>query len=82
MANDQRDPFDGDYVGNIFGWRFSLIGLAVMLVLGSILAYRHITMDVPLGFEDPLEKEEEKARFAPPGRADREAAAAKDSIPD
>lgn len=66
-----RDPFDGDYIGNIFGWNISMIGLVVMLLLGGLIAYRHITMDVPIGFDDPLESEEEKAKYAPaPNRPD------------
>jgi len=70
--NDQKDPFDGDYIGNIFGWKISFIGLGVMLLLGTVIGYRHYTTGEPLGFEDPLGSEEEKARFAPPGAADRD----------
>ncbi|MFK8163569.1 MAG: hypothetical protein AB8H12_14040 [Lewinella sp.] len=71
---EKRDPFDGDYIGNIFGWKLSLIGLVVISLFCAIAAYRHYTMDVPIGFDDPLE--DQKDRFAPAGKADR----AKDSL--
>jgi hypothetical protein len=54
---DKRDPFDGDYIGNIWGWKFSLVGLALLVVLGGLIAYRHYTMDVPLGLEEELLEE-------------------------
>jgi len=76
--NEQRDPYDGDYVGNIFGWKLSLMGLGLILFLGAVIGYRHYTMEVPLGFDDPLESQ--KDRFAPPGAADRAKARAKDSL--
>jgi len=76
--SDERDPFDGDYVGNIFGWKLSLIGLGLILALTALAGYRHYTMEVPLGFEDPLEGQED--RFAPAGAADRAREAARDSL--
>jgi|GEM_PF-1440812 predicted MFS family arabinose efflux permease len=66
---EKRDPFDGDYVGNIFGWRLSMYGAVVILAFLALAAYRHHTMDVPVGFDDPLESQ--KDRFAPAGAADR-----------
>lgn len=72
--SEKRDPYDGDYVGNIFGWKLSLVGLVLIVLLSAWAAYRHYTMDVPIGFDDPTEAQ--KARFAPPGAEDR----AKDSL--
>ncbi len=70
-SEDKRDPYDGDYIGNIFGWKISAIGAAVMLFFIAVIAYRHWALDVPVGFDDPLESEEEKAKYAPaPRRAD------------
>ncbi|MFT6000988.1 MAG: hypothetical protein ACI81P_003454 [Neolewinella sp.] len=66
---EKRDPYDGDYIGNIFGWKLSLIGLVVISLFCGMVAYRHYTMDVPIGFDDPLE--DQKERFAPAGKADR-----------
>ncbi|MEO0732662.1 MAG: hypothetical protein AAFZ52_07500 [Bacteroidota bacterium] len=69
---EQRDPFDGDYIGNIFGWKISMIGLVVIVFFTALIAYRHWSMDVPIGFADPLETEEVKERYAPAGTADRD----------
>ena len=52
-----NDPFDGEYIGNIWGWKFSLIGLGLILFLLAIMLYRHWALDVPPGFEE-LEKTE------------------------
>ncbi|MDX1666358.1 MAG: hypothetical protein R3350_03980 [Saprospiraceae bacterium] len=54
--NKNRDPFDGEYIGNIWGWRISLIGLALIVVLGGIMIYRHQTLDVPFGTETQKEE--------------------------
>lgn len=53
---EKRDPFDGDYVGNIWGWRFSIIGAIGLLLLTSLAAYRHYTLGVPIGFDDPAKE--------------------------
>ena len=38
----------GEYVGNMFGWKFSMIGLAVIGALFALLFLRWLTMgDVP-----------------------------------
>ena len=67
---DEKDPYDGEYVGNIFGWRLSMIGLAVMIVMGALIAWRHHALDQPVGFEDPLEMEGEREKYAPAGSRD------------
>jgi hypothetical protein len=51
---ESRDPFDGEYVGNIWGWKFSLMGGAVILFLLSVAMYRHYSLDVPIGFDEPV----------------------------
>ena len=58
--------------GNIFGWRISLIGLVLIVVLGALAAYRHYTLDVPVGFDDPLEQPQQRDYYH--DKADREAA--------
>lgn len=35
--------------GNIWGWKFSLIGLALIVLLGGLAAYRHVSLGVPFG---------------------------------
>ena len=47
--NEKKDPFDGEYVGNIWGWKTTLWGLGLILVLLGMMVYRHIKMDVPFG---------------------------------
>ncbi len=36
-----NDPFDGEYIGNIWGWKISFWGLALILVLVAFMWYRH-----------------------------------------
>ena len=68
---EASDPYDGEYIGNIFGWKVSLIGLGVIVFFVALAAYRHYSLDVPVGFEDPLGTEAEKAKYAPaPARKD------------
>jgi predicted MFS family arabinose efflux permease len=57
MAEDKKDPFDGEYIGNIFGWKFSMVGLALILLLSALMLYRHWKLGVPFGFE--LESQEQ-----------------------
>ncbi|MCO6479032.1 MAG: hypothetical protein J5I94_20525 [Phaeodactylibacter sp.] len=54
---EKKDPFDGEYIGNIWGWKFSIFGAVLILLLLAVIAYRHYTLDVPIGLEDPLEQE-------------------------
>lgn len=69
-----RFPYDDDpdhpRSGNLFGWRISLIGGVVILLLVAIAAYRTYTLDVPVGFEDPLEQPENSNYYR--DKADRE----------
>ena len=54
MSNtEKKDPFDGEYVGNVWGWKFSLIGLIFIVLFAGIIIYRHYNMGVPPGWEDP-----------------------------
>jgi len=50
---DDRDPFDGEYIGNIWGWRISFIGLALIVVMGGLMVYRHYALGVPFGEPPP-----------------------------
>lgn len=59
--------------GNIFGWKISLIGLAVIVALAALAAYRHYTLRVPVGFDDPLEQTESRGYYQ--DKAERERAA-------
>ena len=46
---EKKDPFDGDYIGNIWGWKFSLWGLGLIVFLLGMILYRHHVMGVPFG---------------------------------
>ncbi len=35
------DDWDGEYIGNIWGWKFSLISLAIILFMVVLMWYRH-----------------------------------------
>lgn len=63
MSNkeEKKDPFDGEYIGNIWGWKFSLFGAALILLLFAVIVYRHYALNVPIGLEDPLEQKSSPA---------------------
>lgn len=42
---ERKDPYDGEYIGNIWGWRNSFIGLGVILFMLAVLGIRAVTMD-------------------------------------
>jgi hypothetical protein len=44
-----------DGTGNIWGWKFSIFGLILIGGLLGVAIYRHLTMDVPFGY-DPKEE--------------------------
>ena len=63
MANKPKkifdDPHDGEYIGNIWGWKVSMWGLAVMILLGSLMVYRHIKVGTwSMVKEEPKEQEQ------------------------
>ncbi len=40
------DEYDGEYLGNMWGWKFSFIGLAVIIILSLYVAYSFATNEV------------------------------------
>lgn len=46
-----------EYVGNIWGWNFSLVGLAIIILLGAFMVYRHKTMNVPMNGWNPAQEQ-------------------------
>ena len=64
MSNDvkqpdpERDPHDGEYVGNIWGWNLTMKMLLFLLVLGAIAIYRTYALDVDFikreGADNPM----------------------------
>jgi predicted MFS family arabinose efflux permease len=61
QESEKKDPFDGEYIGNIWGWRVSIIGAAVIVLLSAFAAYRHYSLDVPFGLEAPDQLKEKSA---------------------
>lgn len=59
MSDDKKDPFDGEYIGNIWGWKFSMIGLVIILLLLGIMLYRHWKLGVPFGLEQQSQEKVE-----------------------
>lgn len=53
-----KDPFDGEYIGNIWGWKYTFIGLAIILFFLGLMVYRHYTLGVAFGGEGDPEKTE------------------------
>ncbi|MFT4666346.1 MAG: putative MFS family arabinose efflux permease [Polaribacter sp.] len=39
------DPWDGEYIGNIWGWKFSFISLGIILFFLFIAIYRFAALD-------------------------------------
>lgn len=71
----REPPIDPDRPpsGNLFGWKISLIGLVLIVALGALAAYRHYTLDVPVGFEDPLNMPESRGYYQEKAERDRAA---------
>ena len=72
MKLNHSNDSDPPATGNIFGWRVSLFGLAFILVLAALATYRHYTLDVPVGFEDPLEAEPDRDYYQTKAERERE----------
>ncbi|MBX2874854.1 MAG: hypothetical protein KTR30_22210 [Saprospiraceae bacterium] len=62
---ERKDPYDGEYIGNIWGWRNSFIGLGVILFMLAVLGIRAVTMD-PLPEEGGSVEPTEELETVPP----------------
>ncbi|MEL6865318.1 MAG: hypothetical protein AAFP19_12910 [Bacteroidota bacterium] len=58
MDEERKDPFDGEYIGNIWGWKFSLMSLALILTLLLALWCRSTQLT-----EEDWQRYEEKIRL-------------------
>lgn len=72
-----KDPFDGEYVGNIWGKKMTIYGGAFILVMLGIVLYRHYALDVPFGMD-----EEQPTLERPYHQKKAEERAAKDTLGD
>jgi hypothetical protein len=52
--SEKRDPFDGDYIGSIFGPKLTLYGGLLILFFAIVVVYRHWKLDVPFGMEESV----------------------------
>ena len=43
-----EEPSEEDYIGNIWGWKFSIFGLVLILLFCGLLAYRYYAMGIPI----------------------------------
>lgn len=57
MKDEKRDPHDGDYIGNIFGRRVTIISAVIVLLFTGLAIYRHWALDEPFGMDDPAQME-------------------------
>ena len=61
MSKNQREmpwePWDGKYIGNIWGKKFTRISLGIILFFGTLIAYRYATID-PETYQKNKEKME------------------------
>jgi hypothetical protein len=48
---EERDPHDGEYIGNIFGPRLTRYGLLFLLLVLGLALYRHWSLGVGPGWE-------------------------------
>ncbi len=39
------DEWDGEYIGNIWGWKNSYIGLVIISLMLALMIYRHATIE-------------------------------------
>lgn len=44
----EDDLSNEDYMGNIWGWKFSFIGLFIILLFVGWLTYSHLYRDMPV----------------------------------
>ncbi len=52
----EQEPNDDDYVGNIFGWKLSFYGLALIIFVGAVVAYGHFSGKVDITTGEPINK--------------------------
>ena len=57
MSDKQGDENDGLYIGNIWGWKWSYISLAIILIVMSMAVCRYIVVQ-PDQLIDPNQIEE------------------------
>ena len=63
------DEWDGEYIGNMWGWRFSMLGLALIIAVSLLVWYRYSQLEESEKSNNPIEikaepiEEETSMRF-------------------
>lgn len=52
----ENQPNDDDYVGNIFGWKISIIGAIVIVLVGALVLYGHFTGQIDIETGEMIRK--------------------------
>ena len=50
----ENQPDDSQYVGNIFGWKISIIGAVVLVLVSALIAYGHFTGKIDIETGKPI----------------------------
>lgn len=45
-------PWNGEYLGNIWGWKVSIIGAIVLALMVAWIVYAHLSTGTPFGMEE------------------------------
>lgn len=45
-------PYNGEYLGNIWGWKLSIIGAVVLILMVAWILYAHLSTGTPFGMEE------------------------------
>ncbi len=53
LTNKEKDPFDGEYIGNIWGWKFSRLSFYIILFIGAVMLIRYCQVADEGGFDKP-----------------------------
>ncbi|MEM1327942.1 MAG: hypothetical protein AAGI23_18430 [Bacteroidota bacterium] len=47
-----QDQDEDNYMGNIWGWKFSIFGLILIIIFVGLLVYRYQVMGIPINAEE------------------------------
>lgn len=57
---DEYDEFEGEYIGNMWGWKFSYFSLGLIIVLSGLIGFRYYqTGEFPMPEKYEKMKQEE-----------------------
>jgi hypothetical protein len=47
-----EDQNEENYIGNIWGWQFSILGLVLIILFVGVLIYRYKVLGIPINAEE------------------------------